>query len=109
MQQTWVQLLGWEDPLEKEMVTHSSNLAGEIPRTEEPSGPQSMGSQRAGHNLATKQEQILSTQKLVQWEKGMKEQKPKNTCDIKLESQKEEEWKRRNILEDNSWTGSKID
>ena len=66
MRETWIQLLGWEDPLEKEMVTHSSNLAGEIPRTEEPSGPQSMGSQRAGHNLATKQEQILSTQKLVQ-------------------------------------------
>ena len=54
MQQTWVQLLGWEDPLEKEMVTHSSNFAGEIPWTEEPSGPQSMGSQRVGYNLATK-------------------------------------------------------
>ena len=81
MQQTWVQLLGWEDPLEKEMVTNSSNLAGKIPWTEEPSGPQSMGSQRVGHNLATKQ-QILSTQKLVQWEKGMKEQKSKNTWDV---------------------------
>ena len=82
MQQTWVQLLGWEDPLEKEMVTHSSNLAGEIPWTEEPSGQQSMGSQRVGYNLATKQQQILSTQKLVQWEKGMKEQKSKNTWDV---------------------------
>ena len=35
MQETWVQSLGWEDPLEKEMATHSSNLAWEIPWTEE--------------------------------------------------------------------------
>ena len=39
-----VQSLGWEDPLEKEMATHSSILAWEIPWTEEPGGPQSMGS-----------------------------------------------------------------
>ena len=38
--------LGWEDPLEKEMVTHSSILAGEIPWTEEPGRLQSMGSQK---------------------------------------------------------------
>ena len=38
-----VQLLSWEDPLEKEMATHSSNLAWEIPWTEEPGGLQSMG------------------------------------------------------------------
>ena len=40
MQETWVQSLGWEDPLEKEMemATHSSILAGEIPRTKEPGG-----------------------------------------------------------------------
>ena len=50
MQQTWVQLLGWEDPLEKEMVTNSSNLAGKIPWTEEPSGPQCTGSQTVGHD-----------------------------------------------------------
>ena len=43
MQETWVSLLGWEDPLEKEMATHSSILAWEIPRTEEPGGLQSMG------------------------------------------------------------------
>ena len=43
-------LLGQEDPLEKEMVTHSSILAWRIPRTEEPGGLQSMGSQRTGHN-----------------------------------------------------------
>ena len=46
MQETRVQFLGWEDPLEKEMATHSSTLAWKIPWTEEPGGPQSMGSQR---------------------------------------------------------------
>ena len=38
MQETWVLFLGWEDPLEKEMATHSSMLAWEIPQTEEPGG-----------------------------------------------------------------------
>ena len=42
--------LGWEDPLEKEMATHSSILAWEIPRTEEPGGLHSMESQRVGHD-----------------------------------------------------------
>ena len=46
MQETQVQSLGWEDPLEKEMTTHSSSLAWKIPWTEEPGGLQSMGSQR---------------------------------------------------------------
>ena len=46
MLETWVQSLGWEDPLEKEMATHSSTLAWRIPWTEEPGGLQSMGSQR---------------------------------------------------------------
>ena len=45
---------GLEGPLEKEMATHSSILAWRIPRTEEPGGLQSMGSQRVRHNLATK-------------------------------------------------------
>ena len=45
MQETWVQSLGQEDPLEKEMATHSSILAWEIPQTEEPGRVQSMGSQ----------------------------------------------------------------
>jgi len=45
--------LGWEDPLEKEMATHSSILAWRIPCTEEPGGLQSMGSQRVGHDWAT--------------------------------------------------------
>ena len=50
MQETWVQSLGWEDPLEKEMATHSSMLAWKIPWTEEPGRLQSMGLQRVGHN-----------------------------------------------------------
>ena len=50
MQETWVQSLGQEDPLEKEMATHSSSLAWRIPWTEEPGGLQSMGSQRLGHD-----------------------------------------------------------
>ena len=49
MQETQVQSLGQEDPLEEEMATHSSNLAWRIPRTEELGGLQSMGSQRVGH------------------------------------------------------------
>ena len=47
MQETWVQSLGWEDSLEKEMATHSSILAWEILWTEEPGGLQSMGSQQS--------------------------------------------------------------
>ena len=53
MWETWVQSLGWEDPLEKEMATHSSILAWRIPWTEEPDGLQSTGSQRVGHDWAT--------------------------------------------------------
>ena len=50
MQETRVQSLGWEVPLEKEIATHSSILAWEILWTEEPGGLQTMGSQRAGHD-----------------------------------------------------------
>ena len=53
MQEMQVQSLSQEDPLEKEIATHSSILAWEIPWTEEPGGLQSMGSQRAGHALVT--------------------------------------------------------
>ena len=52
MQETRVQSLGQEDPLEKEMATHSSILAWRIPWTEEPGGLQSTGLQRVGHNRA---------------------------------------------------------
>ena len=48
MQETWVQSLGRENPLEKEMATHSSILAWKIPWTEEPGGLQFTGSQRVG-------------------------------------------------------------
>ena len=47
MQETWVQSLGQEDPLEKEMATHSSVLAWRIPQSEEPGGLQSMGREEA--------------------------------------------------------------
>ena len=50
VRETRVRSLGWEDPLEKEMATHSSILAWKIPWTEEPDGLQSMGSQRVGGN-----------------------------------------------------------
>ena len=50
MRETWVQSLGQEDTLEKEMATHSSILAWEIPWMEEPGGLQSTGSQRVGHD-----------------------------------------------------------
>ena len=50
MQETWVQFLGQEDPLEEGMATHSSTLAWKTLWTEEPSRLQSMGSQRVGHD-----------------------------------------------------------
>ena len=49
-QETQVRSLGWEDPLEEGMAAHSSILAWRIPWTEEPSGLQSIGSQRVGHD-----------------------------------------------------------
>ena len=54
MEETQVRSLGRDEPLEKEMTTHSCVLALEIPWTEEPGGLQSMGSQRVRHDLATK-------------------------------------------------------
>ena len=57
MQEMKVQSLEWEDPLEKEMATHSSILAWKISSVEEPGGLQSMGLQRVRHDLVTKQNQ----------------------------------------------------
>ena len=54
MQETWVPSLSQEDPLKKEIATHSNILAWEIPWTEEPGGLQSMGSQRVEHDSVTK-------------------------------------------------------
>ena len=54
MEETWLQSLGWEDPLEKEMATRSSILAWEIPWTEGPGGLWFMGLQFVRHDLVTK-------------------------------------------------------
>ena len=51
--ETWVRSLGWEDPLEQGKATHPSILAWRIPRTEEPDGLQSMGSQRVRDDCVT--------------------------------------------------------
>ena len=57
MQKMRVRSLGWEDTLEKGMATHSSILAWEIPRTEEPAGCSPWGCKRVGYDLETKQQQ----------------------------------------------------
>ena len=67
MQETWVRSLGWEDPLEKEMATHSSILAWRIPWAEEPGGLQSTGSQRVGHNWATSLHLSISKVFFLSW------------------------------------------
>ena len=54
MQETRIWYLGWEDPLEKEVATHSSTLAWEIPWTEEPDRLQSTGPQRVWHDWVSK-------------------------------------------------------
>ena len=56
-QETWVQSLGWEDSLEKEIAIHPNIVAWKIPWTEEPRGLQCMGSHRVGHGGATKHTQ----------------------------------------------------
>ena len=75
MQETWVQSLGWGDPLEKGMVTHSSTLAWRIPWTEEPGGLQSMVSQRPWCQVRPdrvintfRQREQLSKMKISPWQ-----------------------------------------
>ena len=68
--ETHVPSLGWEDPLEKRMATHSSILAWRIPWTEEHGGLQSMGSQRVGHNWVTNTFTFMYILVVV-WEKCM--------------------------------------
>ena len=74
VQKTRVLTLGWEDPMEKEMATHSSTLAWKIPWTEEPGGLQSMGSQTAGHDWVTSLSLSVygstDMQHTLPWEKG---------------------------------------
>ena len=60
-EETWVQSLSEEDPLKKEMATHSSILAWRTPWTEEPGGLQSLGSQRIGHDRVTNTQLKLNT------------------------------------------------
>ena len=59
MQETWVQSLGQEDPLEKEMEIHSSIFAWRIPWTKEPGGLQSVGLQRVRHDIVIKEQPIF--------------------------------------------------
>ena len=59
MQEAWFQPLGWEDPLENEIATHSNILAWRILWTEEAGVLQSVGSQSIGHSLVTKQQQYI--------------------------------------------------
>ena len=73
MQEIWVQSLGWEDPPEKEMATHSNIPAWKIPWTEEPDSLQSMGLQRVRHNCATKTHTNLSKEKSVEEMEGIRE------------------------------------
>ena len=65
MRETWVQSLGWEDPLEKEIATHSSILAWRIPRTEESGRLQSTGSQKVGHDWVTNLGSILKSKDIT--------------------------------------------
>ena len=68
MQETWVRSLGGEDPLEKEMATHSSTLAWKIPWMEEPGRLEFMRSQTVGHDWATSlQETIISNYMPTKW------------------------------------------
>ena len=84
--ETQIRFLGQEDPLEKEMATHSSTLAWRIPWTEEPGGLQSVGSQRVGHELETKQQQQWRSSRWKQcWfttkpEQGWESSRPKSSC-----------------------------
>ena len=64
-QEMWVQPLDWGDPLKKEMATHASILAWEITWTKEPGGLKSMGLQRVGQNLATKQQKQQQSNMMI--------------------------------------------
>ena len=76
MRETWVRSLGQEDPLEKEMATHSSTLAWRIPWREEPGRLQSMGWQRVGHNWATS----LTVEK----QRWFSKEKQRLTCSLRV-------------------------
>ena len=85
MQETQVRSLGWEDPLEKEMATHSCVLAWRIPCTEEPDRLVLWGSQRVGHDSMTKQQQISALADSVPPSHGIsKERGVGDSCDSKI-------------------------
>ena len=67
MQKPWVQSLGWEDPLEEGMATHSSILDWRIPRTEEPSGLPSIGLQRVRHDWSNSTHTHTHTHTVIPW------------------------------------------
>ena len=71
----WIRSLGQEDPVEEGTATHSSLLAQRIPWTEEPGGLQPMGSQRVGHDLATKQQFLCAFTEHLQFAKPGAESK----------------------------------
>ena len=80
MQETWVQSLGQEDPLEEGMALHSSILAWSIPWREEPGRLQSMGLQRLGHNWATEHPPIQEALGLLHYKSQHKESQDLATC-----------------------------
>ena len=91
MRDTWVWSLGWEDPLEEGMATHSSILAWRIPLTEEPGRLQSMGSQNVRHVWVTKHAWTATVLKLFQEVQGptalLKLTKPSSLCAWEIETQ----------------------
>ena len=85
MWETWVQSLGREDPLEKEMATHSSTLAWRIPWREEPGRLQSMGSQRVGHDWVASFTSLTYVKKRV-WNSGRAISQEKKKLNVKVAS-----------------------
>ena len=83
-----VRSLGWEDPLEEGMATHSSILAWRIPWTEEPGGLQSTGSHRVGHDWAT----ITHIQHLIKIRTGFYLRYWHRRTDLKDDEITEQEW-----------------
>ena len=82
MQETWVRSLGWDNPLEKEMATHSSTLVWKIPWTEEPGRLQSMGSQGVGHDWATSLDSLSFREWPVDPSATRATQNPQGTPDL---------------------------
>ena len=73
--EAWVRSLGWEDPLEEEMATHSRILAWRIPWREEPGVLQSMGLQRVGHNLRLNNIEVMTVSDMCVWTSVIFEEK----------------------------------